>query len=212
MHRGATYLAPVVLKRLEAYDDEIVLQMAAQPDRVRQGISGRKMVVPAGVEQVNYPIFLPEWVQTDRTSRIVLNTVVKVADGQGNVRHLVNRMDRRITMNVEGALLKLNASQTEVLMRPGQTIEVPLKILRSAKFAGRVEVTLHTDGRHNRFFWAEPILVGGDQTEAVLQIAARTGELPPGEYELTIQAQGTMGEPEARIITRTQFFVLQNKE
>jgi len=212
VHRGATYLAPVVLERLEGYEGEIELQMAARPDRVRQGITGRNIVVPAGVDQIEFPLFLPEWVQTDRTSRIVLNTVVKVPDGQGNVRHLVNRMDRRITMNVEGALLKLSAPETEFSLKPSQSIDVRLNILRSGKFNGPVEITLDSDDAHSELFAVEPVSVAPGQSEAVLRVTARQGDRPLGERELTIRASGSLGDARVRIMSTARIFVALRNE
>lgn len=208
VHRGATYLAPVVLERLEDYKGEIELQMAARPDRVRQGISGRDIVVPAGVDQTEYPLFLPEWVQTDRTSRIVLNTVVNVPDGQGNVRHLVNRMDRRITMNVEGALLKLSAAETEFSLKPGQSIDVHLSVLRSGKFNGPVEITLDPNNAGSKIFAVEPVSVAPGQSETVLRVTASQGDWSSGERELTLRASGSLGDAKVRIMSTARIFVM----
>lgn len=208
VHRGATYLAPVVLERLEGYKGEITLQLAAHPDRVRQGISGEDLVVPAEATQIDYPLFIPEWVQTDRTSRIVLNTIVQVTDPAGNRRHLVNRMDRRITMNVEGALLKLSADKTEFPIKAGESIEIPLKILRSAKFSGPVEVSLHSNS--TEAFHSESVTVTSQEQTASLRVSPKSNSLSPGEYELSIQAIGKLNGGKARLMSQTSVYLIVN--
>ncbi len=192
VHRGATYPAPVVLERLEGYTGEIELQMAARPDRVRQGIIGDDLVVSAGVEQTEFPLFIPEWVQIDRTSRIVLNTVVQVPDARGTVRHLVNRMVRRLTMNVEGALLKVSVDQPEVRWHgfesDDESVRVPVQILRSPKLSGPVRISLDDDSTAE--FQSDPVTISEDETTAILQVRRTETKLVSGDHELSVEALG----------------------
>ena len=103
VHRGTTYPAPVIVERLEGFTGEVQLVMSSGQDRHRQGIRGPEMIVLPGVARDRYPVFLPEWLETSRTSRMILNAVVKVPDPRGNVRYLATAMDGRITMSIEGA-------------------------------------------------------------------------------------------------------------
>jgi len=199
VHRGATYPAPLVLTRLEDYTGAVELQMASRPDRVRQGIIGPEVIVAPDVEELKYPLFLPEWVQTDRTSRIVINTVIDLPDGQGNVRQLINRMDRRITMNVEGAFLKLSATQASVVLKNGQAT-IPLEILRSPKLQGPVRIRLAGNVDYlappseqtqvTGPFIAEPLEMPPTAATGELQISTNGESLAPGDHELTIEAYG----------------------
>ena len=142
VNRGATYPAPVVVERLADFDGPVELQMAAIPDRVRQGILGHAQTIPAGETEGVFPLVIPEWVQTDRTSRITLNSVVVVPDAAGRPRTLVNRMERRITMNVEGALLKINTVKRQYRWTE-KTLTLPLELFRSGKLKGPVTVALY---------------------------------------------------------------------
>ena len=92
VHRGTTFPAQIMVERVDGYDGEITLQQAAQQERHRQGITGPEMIVPAGLERIAYPIFLPEWLETSRTSRMVLIGVAKVPDARGNIRHVTAAM------------------------------------------------------------------------------------------------------------------------
>ena len=70
--RGSTFPAEVTLERLEGYQGEVVLKMAAQQSYQVQGITGRDVVVPPGVTRTVYPCFMPEWLETSRTSRMAM--------------------------------------------------------------------------------------------------------------------------------------------
>ena len=219
--RGATYPAPVVIERLEGYDGEVELQMAGMPDRVRQGILGGMLTVPAGVTQIDYPLYLPEFVQTDRTSRIFLNAIVRLADGQGNVRHLVNRMVKRITMNVEGAVLKVTTA-TDDFVWNGNELEIPLQILRTPKLSGPVWVSLATDdysqgppivqpdGPSDETivppgFRAKSVRFEPDQQQATLVLQAVGESLPAGEHRLLIESRGI--RENMPVVSQTEIFV-----
>ena len=51
-----------------------------------QGITGGDVMVPPGVSSTIYPCFMPEWLETTRTSRMGMIAVAKVADPKGKVR------------------------------------------------------------------------------------------------------------------------------
>src|SRR5439155_26910146 len=72
VHRGATHPAEVVLERLEGYDGPILLRMAARQSYQVQGITGSDVLVPPGVTKTVYPCFMPEWLETARTSRMAM--------------------------------------------------------------------------------------------------------------------------------------------
>ena len=70
VNRGTTYPADVIVERLDGYTGPVLLQMAASQQRQRRGIRGGELTVPAGVELVQDPVFMPEWLETSLTARI----------------------------------------------------------------------------------------------------------------------------------------------
>lgn len=188
VHRGATYRAPVVVTRVEGFVGEVRLQMAAKPDRVSQGIFGAEVIVPADAQNIDFPLFLPQWVQIDRTSRIVLNTVVDVTDPAGNVRSLVNRMDQRITLNVEGTLLTVSTPQSDFPVTSGQPLQIPVDIQRSPKLRRPVIVSLVPQHAENVGPAMASAVVQADQDQTMLNID-QVPEFPAsGEVSLSIKA------------------------
>src|SRR5262249_46650212 len=120
VHRGTTFPADVIVERLNGFQGEITLQMAAQQSYQVQGITGGDVVVPPGVSQTIYPCFMPEWLETSRTSRMGMIAVARVPDPKGKVRWAANEITGFITMTMEGALLKVSAEDSEIMVPAGR--------------------------------------------------------------------------------------------
>ncbi|MBA4063439.1 MAG: hypothetical protein C0501_06945 [Isosphaera sp.] len=170
VHRGSTHPAEVTLERLNDFRGEVSLQMSAAQSYQRQGITGPDMTVPAGADRAFYPCFMPEWLETTRTSRMELIGVVRVADGTGKVRHLVTPMSGRITMSIEGALLKVEAGVKELALKPGESAAVPVSVLRSAKLAVPVRLELVLPEELAGAYTAEAVTVAPGQVTAEFKV------------------------------------------
>ena len=133
VHRGTTFLADLQIVRSAGFTGPLELQMSAQQDRYRQGTLGGIVTVPAEATQAVYPCFLPEWLGTDLTRRIVIYGGATVPDPTGRPRQLTKAADARITMIMEGALLKLAAHSENPQVRLGNRYDLPVSIARSAK-------------------------------------------------------------------------------
>jgi hypothetical protein len=142
VHRGTTFPADVIVERLGGFNGEIILQMAAQQSYQVQGISGGDVVVPPGVSKTIYPCFMPEWLETTRTSRMGMIAVAKVADPKGKVRWAANEITGFVTMTMEGALLKVSAEEGEMMVPAGRPFDVRLKVSRLTKLAEPVRLEL----------------------------------------------------------------------
>lgn len=188
VHRGTTYPAEVIIERTDGFEGPLELQMAAQQARHRMGIWGPDLPVAAGVTRTHYPCFMPEWLDTTRTSRMILIAVGKVADPKGNVRYLVAPGDGRITMSMEGALLKVSYEAGEMNVRPGEPFEVPIKLARSVKLSAAVRLELRLPEGMDGMFAAEPLVLPPDRAEAKVKITAGKDLRLKGVVPLTIRA------------------------
>ncbi len=188
VNRGTTYPADVLIERLEGYEGSIQLQMASAQQRQRRGIRGSELIVPAGVDQVQYPVFMPEWLETNLTARINVIGVAHVADSKGNVRHVTGIMDGFIVMSLEGALLKLSHEPSERVVTLEETIEIPLKVSRSVRLNEVVRLELLPDENHPHLAVAEPVNVLAN--EGTTTISLRIGKDPTlvGQRSVTIRA------------------------
>jgi hypothetical protein len=142
VHRGATYLPEIIIERNEGFKGEITLDMAGTQSRHRQGIRGPVLVVGPEVKKLSYPVFLPEWLETARTSRIALVAIAQIPDPKGKIRYVQAAMDGQVTMSIEGAMLKLLHPPEELVLQSGASFEITLKLARSNKLKEPVNLEL----------------------------------------------------------------------
>jgi hypothetical protein len=207
IHRGATYPAPVIITRLEGFQGEVGLQMAARQSYTCMGITGPDIVVPAGVTRTAYPCFMPEWLETSRTSRMITIAVAKVADPKGNVRHLVSLMDGRITMAMEGALLKITHAPEERTLRAGSTFRVPVKLARSPDLPLPVRVTLVLPDELQGIVKAEPLLLEPGRSEGEITVTTSGDPSLLGDQSLTFRAVAML-PGDLAVVSETQVPIL----
>jgi hypothetical protein len=168
--RGSTFPAEVIVERLDGFGGEIVLQMGAQQSYQVQGISGGEVVVPPGVKETLYPCYMPEWLETTRTSRLGMVGVAKAADPTGKVRYQLNEITGFVTMTMEGALLKVSAEDRELVVPAGKPFDVRLKVARLVKLAEPVRLELHLPDELDGQFRAQPIVLAVGKEDAVLRV------------------------------------------
>lgn len=186
--RGTAFPAPVIIERQPGFNGEIRLEMAGFNDRHRQGIRGPEMMVPPGVNHVTYPVTLPEWLETTRTSRIILNGVAKIKDPKGNERHVVSRLLTRIGFLPGGALLKVAHKTDELKVDGVQPFSIPVHISRSPQLTAPVKLELIVPEDLSGLLSAEPIELQGPHLEAELRITPKAGVALHGRHELTIRS------------------------
>ena len=193
VHRGTTHPAEVIVERLDGYQGEVSLQMASIQSYQRQGIDGPEMTVLPYEGRVFYPCFMPEWLETTRTSRMALIGVVKVPDPRGKVRYLVTPMSGQITMSIEGSLLKVSHEAQELSIRPGEEVVVPVKVLRSTKVAEAVRLELRLPDELAGVLSAEPVVAAPGQTEVAMRIRCAKDAKITGAQTFTIRGTAMQG-------------------
>ena len=188
VHRGTTYPAPFIIHREEGFAGPLSLQMAAQQSRHRQGIRGAVLEVPADADHVLYPSFMPEWLETDRTTRMTVMGVAQVADAQGNTRHVLSRADGNITMILEGALLKLAHRAAELTVQPGSSFDIPIEVSRSAKLPEAARIELESPRELAGLLTCEPITLDVEDQRGVLRVNTTADARLSGAWRLRIKA------------------------
>ncbi len=186
--RGSTYPAPVFVERLEGYTGPVLLEQTAHQQRSRQGMTGPDLVVPANVAKIDYPIFVPEWMETTKTSRFIINSVVQIPDPKGNVRHLLNKMELRLGVLPVGAMLRLSHGASELHVKPGEPFEVPVTLTRTPELSGDVILELRLPEDIAGQLTANSLTIPATQTTAALRIQPAASAILRGEQELTIRA------------------------
>ncbi|MDX1929902.1 MAG: hypothetical protein SFV81_25470, partial [Pirellulaceae bacterium] len=188
VNRGTTYPADVIIERLEDYNGTVELQMAATQQRQRRGIMAPNLVVPAGQAEVQYPVFMPEWLETNLTARMNVIGIAQVPDPLGNIRHITGIMDGFIVMSLEGALLKLTHEPQDHVVQLGSTLEIPLKVSRNVKLPEAVRVELVPDANFADAITCQPVVVptSSQVTTSTLQIGSQPHLV--GKRSITLRA------------------------
>jgi len=186
VHRGSTHPAEVTVERLEDFKGEVSLQMSSTQSYQRQGITGPDFLVPADADRAFYPCFMPEWLETTRTSRMELVGVVRVPDPKGTIRYLVAPLAGRITLSIEGSILKVSHAVTELKLRAGETVKVKVNVFRSAKLTEPVTLDISLPDELKGAFKADPVIV--KPGEAAVDITIKCLKNPPeGTHEIAIR-------------------------
>lgn len=193
VHRGSTHLFPMQIDRLEGFAGEITLEMTAKQQRHRQGLSSDEFVVPADAKRVEYPIFCPEWMETTKTSRMILNGAVKVADPKGNVRTLLQRQELRFGILPDGAMMKLNHTAGEMSAAPGSEIKIPLVLSLTSELKEPIRLTLMPDESQTGLISGEPIVLESDRSKATFVVKLANDPKLIGEQTIQIRATAMKG-------------------
>ena len=186
--RGAEHPAEIIVERTAPFAGEFVLQMAAQQSRHKQGIRGGDVVVPAGATRAIYPVFMPEWLETARTSRMSLIGVAKVPDPKGNVRYVVVAMNGLITMSIEGALLKVAVPEEERVVKPGQALVVPVRLAVVPTLQDAVTVELIAPDALAGKVTAAPVKAEPGKSDQTLTLTAKTPADATGVHTFKVRA------------------------
>jgi hypothetical protein len=112
----------------------------------------------------------------------------EVTDPQGNVRQIGKNADARITMIMEGALLKLNHTAEELTLQPGDSVEIPLNILRSSKLQTTVTLDLEMPESLQDLISCEPVLLAADQQHHSLLVNTKADTRLSGTIPVTLRA------------------------
>jgi hypothetical protein len=204
--RGSTFPSPVFVERLEGFTGPVLLEQTAYQQRSRQGMTGPDLIVPPGVNKVDYPVFVPEWMETTKTSRFILNAVVQVPDPKGTVRHLLNKMELRLGILPVGAMLRISRGAAELHAKPGEPFDVPVMLARTSELSGDAVLELKLPEELAGRLVAEPVKVPPSQMIATLRIAPAAGAMLRGEHELTIRAT-VLHQGKLPTISETTFVV-----
>ncbi len=198
VHRGSTFRFPLLIERLEGYAGPITLEMTAKQQRHRQGLASDEFVVEPTATRVEYPIFVPEWMETTKTSRMILNGRITLADPQGNVRTLLQRMQLRLGILPEGALMKLAHAPAEYQAPRGGTLALPLTIARTLDFREPVRIELVTTEAQAGLVTAQPLTLSPTDTQATLTLQFK--DVPRAVRELSLLIRATADQPNRGLV------------
>lgn len=187
--RGTTFLADVEIVRIAPFTGAVRLETSANQQRYRAGIRSAFITVPSSESKTQFPCFMPEWLATDLTQRMLIHGIAEVPDPKGNIRQLTKAGNARITMIMEGALLKLSAEKSDFVVQAGETTEIQFRLQRSPKLPLSATVQIEVPEEVNGLLTATPVTLTADQTQGVLHLNSKLDERLSGPWKLRLSAQ-----------------------
>jgi len=192
--RGSTCLADLDIVRNQSFTGEITIEMTGKQSRNRQGIRGIDLRVLPESSRVQYAIFLPEWLALDLTRRVVVQGVATIADPKGNLRQVNKKGDARITMILEGALLKLDCLAREPVATIGSTIDIPVQLSRSVKLPLPTTVELIIPDELMGVISVEPLVLPAGTDAGSLKLVTTDDPRLLGNWTVRLRATAMQNE------------------
>jgi hypothetical protein len=140
--RGTTYTRHYQIDRGD-YEGPIEIEAADRQVRHLQGVTGQKVIVPAGESEFDYTVSLPPWMEIGRTSRFCLMGSAFVADESGTkhrVSYSSQQQDDQVIMLVDPVRISLQLPASTYVVRRGESIDIPVKVQRGTGLAGDVRI------------------------------------------------------------------------
>jgi hypothetical protein len=194
--RGTVHHRHYRLER-NGFDGPVEVSLADRQARHLQGVTGPTITVPAGATEFDYPVTLPPWMETGRTSRtcVMAVGVVKDADGEHEVSFSSVQQNEQVVAVIEPGRLGVETDRTSLVAEPGRTVTVAVRVRRGKGLAGPVKLELLVPP-HLHGLRAEPIEVPADQAAGTLTLAVAADARGPYNMPLTVRATALdRGEP-----------------
>lgn len=169
--RGSVFIRKYHIDR-HGFEGPLEVQLADRQGRHLQGVTATPVVVPAGQSDFEFAVTLPPWMEIGRTCRSTLAVTGQVTDPDGRA-HIVsyssNDQHNQMIALVDPGRFAVQLPRTTLSARPGQQIELPVRIQRSHGLAQSVSVELVASGGVNGVS-AATIEISGDRSEGSLPI------------------------------------------
>jgi hypothetical protein len=169
--RGTTYTRHYHIDRGD-FAGPIEIEPADRQVRHLQGVTGQKVIVPAGESEFDYTVSLPPWMEIGRTSRFCLMGSAFVADEAGT-KHRVSfsshEQDDQVIVLVDPIRISLQLPSATFVVDRGSWIDIPVKVQRGTGLAGDVQIHVSSPP-HLKGWSAEPFVIAAEDDAGLLKL------------------------------------------
>ncbi len=134
-------------------------------------MTGPVITIPPGQDRFEYAIQLAPDMEIGRTCRVCIMATGKVKDAgrEQEVRYSQTGQNDQIVTVVETGRLGLEAGAAAIEARPGETVAVPVKVVRARDLPGAVAVALVVP-THLHGVTAESIVIPANADSATIRL------------------------------------------
>lgn len=187
--RGSVYVRHYFIDR-KGFTGPLEVSLADRQNRHLQGVTGPKIIVPAGVDEFDYPLLLAPWMELGRTSRTCLMAVGDVplaAGGTARVAFSSQEQNDQIIVITGPNRLELIPANKSLIAQPGQTVTLSLTLERDAPLSEPTTLELVCPP-HMPVAKADTVIIPAAEKTGVLAIQFAAGPLPAINMPVTIRA------------------------
>src|SRR6185312_6604307 len=206
--RGEIYRRKYRIEREAGFTGPIEVRLADRQARHLQGVTGPKLIVPAGQSTFEYPATLPPWMELGRTCRVCIMAVGKVKDAEGT-EHSVSFSDvgqnQQMIVVVGPGRLDVSVDKRTVLCEPGKTVRVPVKVIRARELAGAVVVSAAVP-EHWKGVRIAPTTIPADRSSGELAV---TFDRDCGPFNMPLTIRATLTTPTTPIVAEAKLEIVK---
>jgi hypothetical protein len=200
--RGSLFRRRYKIER-NGFDGPLEIRLADHQTRHLQGVTGPTITVPAGVNEFEYGVQLPPWMETGRTSRscILATGTIKEGDREYTVGYTSEAQNDQIIAVVETGRLGLDLEKTSVAAAPGGQVSVPVRVSRGKGLAGPVRLELILP-EHVLGVSAEAVTIPAGESRAALTLRFAAG--PLGPFNMPVVLRATLADPAGPVVAEAK--------
>ena len=208
--RGTVFRKHFKIER-NGFTGPLEVRLADRQARHLQGVTGPVLTILAGVEEIDYPVTLPPWMETGRTSRACVMAVGKVRDG--GIEHVVSYSSQaqadQIIAVVETGRLGLELRSGSVAAKRGGAVDLPVSIRRGKGLSGPVKIELILPP-HVRGLSAAPLLL--DAKESAGKVVLKFGDGPVGPFNMPVVVRATLTDASGPVTAEGKLEIVTDQE
>jgi hypothetical protein len=194
-HRGTIYPYAMQVERLDGFDGDIMVQVGDRQSRDLDGIEFIETTLPAGITDFKMPIYFPETMHINAFGQCQTYTqaYAHFTDKWGQRQSTLVVSEKRNIVRTLPPVVKLNAVDKRLVVRPGETVVCKLELDRTSNFTGPMEVEL-VDPPPGNGFAAKPARIEAGQSAIEVLIAIDPGVPHESLPILKFRARGQLAD------------------
>jgi len=196
VHAGTVYRHPFSLVR-NGYVGPVTVRIADRQRRHLQGAQGMgDFIVPVGVNDFEFPFYLPPGMSRDRLGRCLVMAIGEVVDENGNPHQVVftDGEESQAPINTKAGRLSIVARESSILIRPNSDAEIEFTLQRDPRLLAAAKVELLVP-EHIADITPAAVDLGAEDTQGVLRMHIGSD---PGPFNMPLTLRATVldsGDP-----------------
>jgi hypothetical protein len=207
--RGSIFRRRYRIER-NGFTGPLEVSLADHQMRHLQGVTGPTLTIPPDVDTFEYPVRLPPWMETGRTSRACIQAVgvLKFGQDEYTVGYSSEGQNEQIIAVVETGRLGLEVDRHSITAAPNGEVFLTVRVSRGKDLMGPVKLELIRP-EHVHGISAQPVLLAAEQTRADFAVHFAAGKLGP--FNVPVVLRATLSDSAITAIAETTVEIVAEK-